>query len=218
MKLKMNSQCLKDIVSANSSNYRFGIPSGTGGVSALMSSLGDVIDHDGALSGGSNYTPGFLVGLTGNANSTWGGSYAWPTYSGLYIMSGAMPTQAAFDTFMDTFVSGSVNPTGSLSNVFRYSDMLVAYAKQTATVVAGTCVCSFVPTAAQKSGTATWFMFGSWGGYYSSGWRTPAYIVAGTITDIGGGGDIEMLNRNIVSGTAYRIPQYELRFPTKFSS
>jgi hypothetical protein len=197
MKLKMNASALKSMISENGVMYPY--ENAIGGLTgAKFGGLNDRYSESGI-----SLNIGFCTSMSQaplGSNSV----------RGLFVMKGAMPTQSEFDTAVD------VNGAKTLSGILRYSDLLVYYQSQSAAVSSGSVVCSFTPTAATGSGTAAWFMFGCWSSNYTWG-TVPNYIVAGTITGIGGGGDIEMLNTTIAAGTTYRIPQYEMRLPTKFS-
>jgi hypothetical protein len=200
MQLKLNSSALKMLVSDNGSRS-----------GAILGGLSDVSIsglNDGVDIGSGNYIAPFMKGMVGTG-------YARPYVRGLFLMKGTMPTQAEFDAGI---TNGLVNIT-ALNGIFRYSDLLVYYQAQTYSPSLGSQVCSFLPVVASATGAATWFMFGSFGARDAT-YTTLAsatYLVAGSITSIGGGGDIEMLNTAITSGVTYRVPQYELRFPSKFS-
>lgn len=149
---------------------------------------------------------GFFSGMVGGANFV--ASY------GLYMMKGAVPTQSEFDTWYGT---GATNVTAD-SGIFRYADLLIKYVPSGGNWNNGNLVTTFNPTAALNTGTASWYMFGAFQ-YLSNGvWARPTNLLIGTVSSIGGGGDIELLNTAIVSGTTYRIPQYEMRLPSKFNA
>lgn len=132
---------------------------------------------------------------------------------GLYFMKGAVPTQDEFDTWYGT---GATNVTAD-SGIFRASDLLIKYVPVGGNWSNGNLVSIFNPTVAANTGVATWYMFGSFQCTLLAVWPRPTDLLIGTVTAIGGGGDIELLNTSIVSGTTYRIPQYEMRLPTKFN-
>ncbi len=135
------------------------------------------------------------------------------TSYGLYLMKGTMPTQADFDTWYGT---GATNVTAD-SGIFRYTDLLIKYVPSGGNWNNGNLVTTFNPTVAANSGTATWYMFGGFQCSSNGVWARPTDLLIGSVTSIGGGGDIELLNTTIASGTTYRIPQYELRLPSKFN-
>jgi hypothetical protein len=133
--------------------------------------------------------------------------------SGLYFMKGTPPTQAEFDTWYGT---GATNVTAD-SGIFRATDLLIKYPTAGGNWNNGNLVVTFNPTVAANTGTATWYMFGGFQNLSNNVWARPTDLLIGTVSAIGGGGDIELLNTSIVSGTTYRIPQYEMRLPTKFN-
>lgn len=149
---------------------------------------------------------GFFSGMIGGSNFV-------PSF-GLYLMKGTVPTQTEFDTWYGT---GATNITAD-SGIFRYTDLLVKYVPSGGNWNNGNLVTTFNPTVAANTGTATWYMFGAFQALSNGVWARPTDLLIGTVSSIGDGGDIELLNTSIVSGTTYRIPQYEMRLPSKFNA
>lgn len=206
MKVKTNVNGLKAMVTAVPSNSLIFASGTIGGI--VNRSLGPL---NGVRRNGLNnfYSFGFLRAMVE------GGEGGYTSY-GLYFMKGAVPSTADFDTWYGT---GATDVTAD-SGIFRSTDLLLKYVPSGGNWNNGNLVTTFNPTAATGTGTATWYMFGGFQCTipvsYNS-WARSTDLLIGTVSSIGGGGDIELLNTSIVSGTTYRIPQYEMRLPTKFN-
>ena len=200
MKIKTNVNGVK-AMTANTGQGQYGYSSGTfGGIVNRM-----MLPLTGYGSASAQLFPGFFSGMVGTVNFS-------STY-GLYLMKGTVPTQADFDTWYGT---GATQITAD-SGIFRYADLLIKYVPSGGNWTSGSLVTTFNPTVAANTGTATWYMFGAFQNLTNGVWPRPTDLLIGTVSSIGGGGDIELLNTAIVAGTTYRIPQYELRLPSKFN-
>lgn len=196
MKLKLNTNALKEMLIYRDNIYEAPM---AGYTSQYMLGINSGID-----AGGGSHTSTFLENLMGMG-------YAPSASKGLYLYKGAMPTNAEIDTYIAA-APLTVPDTG----LFRNADRLLSVTPSTQSLAQGSILHSFSPKAASASGIATWFLFGVYA--ISTYAARPSYFVVGSITEIGGGGDIELPDVNIVSGTTYRIPSYELKLPSKFSS
>lgn len=160
---------------------------------------------------------GFYIGTNGTAvgfvKSLIGTGWGWITsVRGLWIYKGVPPTLGELETYI---AAAPVKVTAT--DIFRYSDLLIKYTPLTQSVTNTSLIHSFSPSTATASGQASWFIIGVYADN-SSGVALPSYLIMGTITESAGGGDIELADLNIVSGTQYRLPPYELKFPSKLSS
>lgn len=196
MKLKLNTNALRQMLTFSDLITSQSI---AGLVNQNISGLNSGIDV-----GNGNHAGSFVESLIA-------GGYAPGAIRGLFLYKGAMPTAAE----LDTYIAGAPAAVSD-ATVLRPSDLLVKYIPQTLSTSQGSIISTFISTLATGTGTAAWFAFGV---YAYNGYATrPTYLVVGSITGAGGGGDIEMLATNIVSGNAYRVPAYELRLPSKFST
>lgn len=195
MRLKLNAYAMKEMCI-----YRDNISVTTiAGISGQsVSALASGVDI-----GGGNHSPGFIESLTG-------GGYGATTVKGLFVYKGAMPTQTELDSYIVAAGNNVVD-----GGVLRASDLLAKFNIQATSVAQGSILNTFAPALATGTGQASWFVFGV---YASNSYTSrPSYLVIGSITAAGGGGDIEMLSLNFVAGTAYRLPPYELKLPSKFN-
>lgn len=126
------------------------------------------------------------------------------TNAGLYMYQGAIPTQAQVDAW-DT-------PTASFVDS-RSTDRLVYFAGIAASQAGRNLSVTLAAANAVKTGSATWFMLVSTG--IVSG-LTVCNVVVGSLTLVGGGGDIEVGSVDYVLGQSYKVPQITLAMPVKF--
>lgn len=129
-----------------------------------------------------------------------------PAPNGFHIYQGALPTQAQLDAMSNAAVYTNLN------TLPRYNDMLF-YAKPTSSsMVNASWQISIPPATALKTGTASWFMlFAQYAGQLGNN------AVVGSLSAIGGAGDIEITTLNFNAGSMYKLPQISIPFPTKFS-
>jgi hypothetical protein len=132
--------------------------------------------------------------------------------SGLTFYKGTPATQAEIDAAVEL-----IDPAAP-SGFIHSADVLVYFRVNAYTIsTLASFIATFLPTAAVGSGVATWFTFGTYGFTFAGSSTQPGFLVSGSVTSVGGGGDIELLNTTFTNGSTYRIPQYELVFPKSFS-
>lgn len=105
----------------------------------------------------------------------------------------------------------------SSMNVFRYTDVLVGFGINSASLVSNTIALTLAQATASATGTATWFCLYAVPGYNSNqSAHTYPFIIAGTVSTVNGGGDVEVPNVAITSGNIYKLPQFELKLPFNY--
>ena len=135
-----------------------------------------------------------------------------PTYGfpGLYLFKGTPYTQSDLDT-----LNASTTAISALTSIPRYSDLLVQLPIPTYSTSKNVWSLKFTPTAAIASGAATWFLLGR---HYNAGSPAiPAVFMSGTVGAIGSGADLEIYTTNIVAGTVYKQPAFNITFPNSLS-
>lgn len=197
MQLKLNSNAIKEMLVQRD---LISLPAIAGITSQNVSGLNSGLDL-----GGGNHAASFVETMAGT------GGYGITSVRGLFLFKGTPVTQDELDTYL---ASAPLNITDTA--VIRYNDLLVKFLPQSQQTTQGTILNSFNPANAINTGTATWFIYGA---FASTSYNNrPSYLVGGTVTGAGGGGDIELLSTSFVSGNAYRMPMYELKLPSKFST
>lgn len=123
------------------------------------------------------------------------------TYSRVTLYQGAFPTQAVIDSWDSS--SQSVDP--------RDADALINFTATSCSLLNRNLSIGFNGTAnAIRSGTATWFMIKAGSASNIND------VLAGSVTLIDGGGDIELTSTSYVSGTSYKLPQLTLALPSRY--
>ena len=108
-----------------------------------------------------------------------------------------LPSSRSADVLL-TFVSG-------INQIFQY----------TVNVTSNPAVINTAYTTASASGTATWFRW-----YTAYAGTAPTSVVQqiiGTVGATGSGADLEIPTTALVSGTAYRIQNLRIQFPSSWS-
>lgn len=108
-----------------------------------------------------------------------------------------LPSSRSADVLL-TFVSG-------INQIFQY----------TVNVTSNPAVINTAYTTASASGTATWFRW-----YTAYAGTSPTSVVQqiiGTVGATGSGADLEIPTTALVSGTAYRIQNLRIQFPSSWS-
>lgn len=126
---------------------------------------------------------------------------------GISFYSGTMPTQAQIDTAIPLTSASSITDPYAASRLVSFTAASCMLAKRNLTIVLN-------QGTASASGTATWFML--FIQTYSSPTYYPAALV-GSITALGGGGDIEVVTNTFVSTSIYKVPQFTLTLPVRYS-
>jgi hypothetical protein len=155
----------------------------SGGATANLTALANLTNVSSDL-----YESGSLASHYGNM------SYATSGYSaslwGLFVYQGTPMTQAELD---------AVTYQTDITKSPRYSDLLVScpatFLPSTASNYLATP--TFLPKASVpiQAGTATWALLGEWG--------VNPFLCLLSITEVGGGGDLELQSTNIQEGVPY---------------
>lgn len=127
--------------------------------------------------------------------------------NGFSLYKGALPTQTELDA-----ISGSAAIT-TVAALPRYADLLSIHYVQEAKFVLNNLQVTLNNAVAAASGQASWFMLFSV--YNGAGSMNQALV--GTVSETGGGGDIELLTTSLIAGAMYKIPQIQIAFPSKFT-
>lgn len=124
--------------------------------------------------------------------------------TGLHLYSGTQPDQTQVDA-----ITTSV---ASLSELPRYSDLLVVFNVARNPVYGRTLPILLKSGDAILSGVASWFML------YTAGPNTqPAYAMVGSVGLAGSDADMIVETVDIVAGCSYKLPVFNFNFPTSFS-
>jgi len=139
--------------------------------------------------------------------------------SGLRLYKGTIPTASSFKTDGTCNTGENYSSDNWLSA--RGGDRLIHFPVNTGTSTKFTSGdglhVGLSGANATGTGTATWFalnIVGSTTGGYN---YPPHSVLIGTVSVAGGGGDIELLNVDIVNGQTYKINSVKIPFPLKFT-
>jgi len=122
--------------------------------------------------------------------------------SSFSIMQGIIPTQNELDAAINDFRSADI-----LVNFDVQSS--ISYAPEIAKVIIRN-----VTETATASGTATWWY---WDAYPAGTTIDSGIRLAGTVSAIGGGGELEVSDVSITSGQVYRIGTVSFTFPQYYT-
>jgi len=111
----------------------------------------------------------------------------------LYFMKGTIPSA----------LNNVTNPS-----VYRVDDRLVRWNSRQATIIDGSKLSVSAATSI-RSGEATWF-------YWYRKTSTAVYQLAGTISKVGDGGEIELSNTRILAGRTYSFSDLGLNFERSY--
>lgn len=131
---------------------------------------------------------------------------------GLQFYQGTRPTQSELNTGFPVAATSGAN-TYTLATLPRNTDLLchlTMYSFSEA-IATNTLTAFQLSGTAIRSGTATWFqlLVVHSGGYDFN-------VITGSVSAVGGGGDIELLTTTFVSGGVYKFPAIGIPLPTKF--
>ena len=121
--------------------------------------------------------------------------------SSFHIMKGVIPTQNEFNNAGSNF--RAADRLWNDDNI----DNIVSLGANTISI-------SFRELAAAVTGTATWFF---WEGRVASVANIPTSRIIGSVTIIGGGGDLTMADVNFVNGQSYAIGPIVLTIPALYT-
>ena len=118
-------------------------------------------------------------------------------------------------TEIDTIGLATAWSTSDITTWPRYSDILCQFKSNSGSGLAGVngaLPFTFPGAASIGTGIATWFMI-----FCTINTALVNNLIIGTVTPIGGGGDIELTTTSITSGYFYKLPVLNIGYPTKFS-
>ena len=129
--------------------------------------------------------------------------------AGLFLYKGTLATQSELDGISLTTL------VGNTSKGLRPTDLLCYFPTTGTPTWSGYDMKTLLsPAKALGTGTATWFMFGS---YYGNSSYPVCGLISGTVGAVGSGSDLEIDTLNYTAGILYKLSSYTLTFPNGYA-